>query len=178
VQKEYKVSLLLLCVICRGGLFSQVFYDAVQPETLKRGSVVSKKYFYVEENIFNLVSSYSKIFNINSNLIFAIIHTESNFNPLAVSNKGAQGLMQIMPETFQELKGENPFDSSDNIRCGVKYFYRLLSSYKNIRLALAAYNAGPGSVKNVIPNFKETKSYVKKVLTNHQNFSYKTNKEN
>lgn len=86
--------------------------------------------------------------------------------------------MQILPGTFQELKGKDPFDLSENIRCGIEYFCRQLSAYKNIRLALAAYNAGPGAVKKEVPNFKETKTYIKKILSYHQNFSYTKKKEN
>jgi soluble lytic murein transglycosylase-like protein len=173
----HKLTLYILCLFCHVGLSCQVFYKAVQPVSLNRGSVVFKKSFQVDERIFHLVLSYSKSFKVNPNLIFAIIHTESNFNHLAVSKKGAKGLMQIMPGTFRELKGKDPFDSSDNIRCGIEYFCRLLSSYKNIRLALAAYNAGPGAVKNEVPNFKETKAYIKKILSYHQKYSYSIKKE-
>ncbi len=99
-------------------------------------------------------------------LIKSIIKVESNFDPLAVSPKGAQGLMQIMPGTAEELNLENPFQPIKNIDSGSKYFKGLLDKFNgDIVKALAAYNAGENSFKDgEIPNYKETKNYVKKVI--------------
>ncbi|WP_306549157.1 lytic transglycosylase domain-containing protein [Desulfobulbus sp.] len=106
-------------------------------------------------------------------LIKAIIKAESNFDPTAVSPKGAQGLMQLMPATARDLQVADPFDPQDNITGGAKYLRFLLDSYEgDVELSLAAYNAGPGNVKNAIPNFPETRTYVAKVLDNYQ--SYRT----
>ncbi|HCU65169.1 MAG TPA: lytic transglycosylase domain-containing protein [Rheinheimera sp.] len=99
-------------------------------------------------------------------LIRAVIHAESGFQPRAVSKQGARGLMQLMPATARELGVKNSFDSHSNILAGSAYLAKLLQNFNgDIRLASAAYNAGPSAVAKYagIPPYAETKAYVKRV---------------
>ena len=101
-------------------------------------------------------------------LVKAVIKTESNFDPEAVSAKGALGLMQLMPATARELRVTNPLDPLENVTGGTRYLRTLLDSYDgNVALSLAAYNAGPGRVKDAIPNIPETRTYVARVLRHY-----------
>lgn len=100
-------------------------------------------------------------------LVKAVIKAESGFNHLAVSRKGAQGLMQLMPDTAAEVRVQDAFTPQDNIEGGVKYLRRLLERYDgNLALAVAAYNAGPMRVDEVggIPDIAETREYLARVL--------------
>jgi soluble lytic murein transglycosylase-like protein len=104
--------------------------------------------------------------NVDPNLVRALVKVESNFNPNAVSRKGAMGLMQIMPQTARRLKLTNPFNPEQNIDAGVKHLRDLLDSYNgDVRLSLAAYNAGMGAVARSagIPHYAETRNYVKRI---------------
>lgn len=123
-------------------------------------------------DIDELVEEIADKFKINASLVKAIIVAESNCNPSAVSKKGAQGLMQLMPSTAKKLKVSQPFDPRDNVVGGVKYIKGLLASYGDLRLALAAYNAGPGAVSKYagIPPYRETINYVKKVIRYYKKF--------
>ncbi len=113
---------------------------------------------------------FGKRHRIDPDLIRAIIEVESDYDPKSVSEAGAQGLMQIMPDTQKDLGVNNPFDPVENIEAGVRYFRAMLDRFKNVRLALAAYNAGPSSVEKYggIPPFAETRKYVTKVLTRYR----------
>ena len=104
-------------------------------------------------------------------LVKAVIKTESNFDPEAVSAKGALGLMQLMPATARELRVTNPLDPLENVNGGTRYLRTLLDNYDgNVALSLAAYNAGPGRVKDAIPNIPETKTFVARVLRHYASY--------
>lgn len=108
---------------------------------------------------------------IDPNLVRAVIKVESNYDPQAVSYAGAKGLMQLMDGTAEYLGVQNSFDPSQNIEGGVKYLAQQLQTFDgDVRLALAAYNAGPGNVQKYggVPPFDETQKYVQRVLGNYQ----------
>lgn len=131
--------------------------------------------------IIRIINRYALQYNVDPNLIYAIVKTESNFQPTAVSRAGARGLMQIMPEVWQEYNGLNCTGRHDsnticssgdcifapeaNIRVGVKYFRVLLDNYQGrVDLALEAYNAGLSNVKpGVTPKYRETRGYIGKI---------------
>lgn len=100
-------------------------------------------------------------------LVHAVVKVESDFNPYALSRKGAMGLMQLMPQTALDMNVQNSFNPNDNVDGGVKYLRYLIDRYEgNLSLALAAYNSGETAVKKwgTIPPFKETQNYVQRVL--------------
>ena len=104
--------------------------------------------------------------------IKAVIAVESSYNPKIVSHAGAQGLMQLMPDTAKRFNVSNPFDPDQNIRGGTKYLSFLHKRFNgDIKLILAGYNAGEGAVQkyNGIPPYKETIKYIPKVLKAYKN---------
>jgi soluble lytic murein transglycosylase-like protein len=132
--------------------------------------------FYVEDSAQydSLISEFSKKYEVDFALIKAMIRAESGFNPLAISRKGAKGLMQLMPETASRMNVSNVFNPRENIEGGVRHFKYLLSLFDNdVRLSLAAYNAGENLVAELrsIPPYRETVDYVRKVLSYYQSYS-------
>ncbi len=112
-------------------------------------------------------------YDVDHALIKAIIHVESGFDHRAVSNKGAQGLMQLMPQTSQQLHILNPFDPQQNIDGGTRYLRRMLDNFRgNLPLSLAAYNAGPELVQKTgtIPPIPLIEQYVHKVLQMYRHY--------
>lgn len=137
----------------------QLLPDPVQPAPLSSQSAPVGSL----EDVINKAAAANKV---PAKLLKSIIRHESNFNPKAVSHAGASGLMQLMPATARGLGVTNIFDPEQNVMAGAKFIKSMLDKYNgNLKLALAAYNAGPGNVDKYggIPPFKETQSYVRKV---------------
>jgi soluble lytic murein transglycosylase len=114
----------------------------------------------------DIIRRHASFFRLEEALVKAVIKVESDYQPRIVSKKGAQGLMQLIPATAKDLKVDNPFDPSENIRGGSEYLRQMLDLFNNdVELALAAYNSGPSTVQQYggIPPYNETRDYVKKV---------------
>ncbi|MGD8985441.1 MAG: transglycosylase SLT domain-containing protein [Desulfobacteraceae bacterium] len=127
---------------------------------------------YIEEYEGIIVQA-SRRFKVDPSLVKALIKAESDFDNRALSNKGAQGLMQLMPETANAMEVANPFSPEENIFGGTRYFSLLLERFKNDKiLALAAYNAGPEAVESYggLPPFPETEFFVAKVLEYYEKY--------
>ena len=113
-----------------------------------------------------IIREYARAYRLEEALVKAVIKAESNYNPQSLSNKGAQGLMQLIPETARLMKVSDPFDPAENIRGGSNYLRLMLDQFSgNLDLALAAYNAGPNAVQRHggIPPYTETRQYVQRV---------------
>jgi soluble lytic murein transglycosylase-like protein len=114
-----------------------------------------------------LVQQNAEIWQVDPALIKSVIANESSFNANATSNVGAQGLMQLMPETAATLGVRDPYDPAQNVSGGTRYLRQMLDRFKgDTRLAVAAYNAGPGAVEKYgdVPPYAETQQYVQNVL--------------
>ncbi len=129
---------------------------------------------YTDSQIHELVRLYCNKYGLDESLVHAMIHVESLGNPNAVSNKGASGLMQLMPGTAKDMGVRNIFDPAENIAGGTQFLAKLLDLFDgNVSLALAGYNAGPENVKKYdgIPPFRETQNYVRNVLAKWKLYS-------
>ena len=165
-----KVMLIVIIVLGSLSSFSATkltYKDKIMNYMQKENPKLSTK---DAESIYETVMYFSNKYKVSSDLIFAIIDQESNYNYKDSSSAGAIGLMQIIPATANYLK-INPYNSTQNIEGGVRYFKEMLDKYEKPSLALAAYNAGPGAVDkyNGIPPYKETTNYVSKISKIYQN---------
>ncbi|MGL5436396.1 MAG: lytic transglycosylase domain-containing protein [Lachnospiraceae bacterium] len=131
------------------------------------GNVLRDGLSGVAEDMDTIFEEAAAKYGLSSNLVRAVAKAESNFNPKAVSKAGAVGVMQLMPGTAKLLGVTDAYDARQNIMGGAKYLKENLDRFGDTRLALAAYNAGPNSVKKYggIPPYQETQSYVKKVMS-------------
>ena len=180
--KKNKVIIIALFLVLIVGLLGPIGFGEKMMKIM-----YSKKYE-------NLVVIYSEKYQVDSDLIFALIKAESNFNSSAVSGKGAKGLMQLMEETAKDVSkktdlkiepdeiGEKLLQADVNIELGTKYISILLEKYKNKEIAVAAYNAGIGTIdgwiqKGIIKSdgsdienipYKETNNYVRKILRDYK----------
>jgi soluble lytic murein transglycosylase-like protein len=137
---------------------------------VKANGLLAKPYIVKYDKIINRAS---RQFDVDAELIKAIIKAESSFEPNAISKSGAQGLMQLMPTTARDMKVHDPFDPEENILGGTKYLSMLLKRFKrNMRLAVAAYNIGPTRVDNHngIPPIPATRCFVERVMAYYQEY--------
>ena len=186
VENKKKPNKLLIFIIVIL-IFVMILLGPLEAGTKLMKVMYSKKYE-------NLIEMYSEKYQVDSNLIFAIVKAESNFNVSAVSSKGAKGLMQLMEDTAKDVAkktdskidldtiGEKLLHADTNIELGTKYISTLLKKYNNTALALTAYNAGIGTVDNWIEKgiikengediqnipYKETNNYVRKILRDYK----------
>ena len=176
-KKIFIIIIAILIIVVFLGIFKNKILKIIYPKTYKE-----------------IVSVYSEKYNVEENLVFALIKAESNFNSKAVSHRDAIGVMQIMEETAKDVANKNSIKIENenikqellkidnNINIGTKYLSTLLEKYKNKEIAVAAYNAGIGTVdgwiqKGIIKSdgsdienipYKETNNYVRKILRNYK----------
>ncbi|GAC1429530.1 MAG: hypothetical protein NVS1B11_26990 [Terriglobales bacterium] len=144
--------------------------EYLKQDSSKSSSPATKVTFvranFTQQQIDTAIDQAAARHNVDASLVRAVIKVESNFNPNAVSRKGAMGLMQLMPQTARQLNVSNPFDPQQNVDAGVRHLKKLMESYGgDVRLTLAAYNAGAGAVARSagVPHFAETRNYVKRI---------------
>jgi len=141
-------------------------HDSVQSANAKIVAANARGHQASQEEIDQSIVMAAARHNVDPNLVRAVVKVESNFNSNAVSRKGAMGLMQLMPSTARSLKVNNPFDPEQNVDAGVRHLKQLLENYGgDVKLTLAAYNAGSGAVarSSGVPHFAETQNYVRRI---------------
>jgi len=155
--------------------FSNTQSDARYRLYIRTRGIGGKQYIKEYEDV---IRKAAEQFSIEVNLIKAIIKAESSFDPDAISESGAQGLMQLMPDTANDMKVNDPFDPEENIFGGTRYLSLLLQRFnQDKRLAIAAYNVGPTTVTrhNAVPPIPQTRRFVEKVMRFYREFNEKTN---
>jgi soluble lytic murein transglycosylase-like protein len=152
-------------------------YRVYMKENSDSPAPVEKSYKPDTDKYDHLIAESCRLHGVDFALVKAIIRAESCFDPYAISSKGAEGLMQLLPVTSKRLNVANPFDPHENIKGGVQYLKYLLDRFNyDLRLSLAAYNAGETTVAQVngVPNYRETKNYVAEVLHYYQEYKKKS----
>lgn len=150
-------------------LSDQPLTNAVSTYTVRNSGIRTTRSVATSEiqSIYDdVIESAAATHGVRPELVRAVIQVESAFNPRARSNKGAMGLMQLMPATASDLGVDNPWDPVQNIQGGVAYLGSLIREFGDEVLALAAYNAGPGAVNRYgqrVPPYRETQDYVRKI---------------
>jgi len=119
-----------------------------------------------KDEIDKVIDKTAAKYGVDPELVKAVVEVESKYNEFAISRTGAIGLMQVMPLTFFEMGFQKPFNYIENIEAGTKYLSIQLKRFKDLQLALSAYNSGPQNVLKhmAVPDFIETKAYIKKIL--------------
>ena len=142
--------------------------------TPKKGTIAYKNFQQNRRQLAPLIRQQAREFKVDPALVMAVIHAESAYDKNAVSKAGAVGLMQLMPATAKRFGVHNRTNAAQNVKGGVKYLRYLLEMFQfNLKLALAAYNAGESAVLkygNNIPPYPETENYVEKVVAYYQNY--------
>jgi len=172
------VSLILFCTAAAANADIYKFVDengVTHFTNTPRGDgytkVISESTGQSEGNFDHIIREKSRKYDIEPSIIRALISAESNWDVYAISDKGAIGLMQLMPATAWEMNVKNPFDPEQNIEGGTRYLRMLLDRFNgNIEVAVAAYNAGPGAVQKSggIPSFSETRKFVRNVISSYR----------
>ena len=140
--------------------------EMMTPDSEPTLTPVASSSFMTPVQIDTAIEKAAERHNVDPNLVRAVVKVESNFNPRAVSRKGAMGLMQLMPFTARQLKVTNPFDPQQNVDAGVRHLKQLLDNFGgDVKLTLAAYNAGTNAVlrSSGMPPYAETRNYVKRI---------------
>lgn len=177
MSKTILISAIILVIIITMGLASHAdIYKYIDEKgvihftniPMGKGykKILSENSTQVKGSYDHIISNKSSKYNIEPDIIKAVITAESNWDPKAISHKGAIGLMQLMPTTAEDMQVSNPFDPEENIEGGTRYLRHLLDKFNgDLDLALAAYNAGPGRVEESggIPAISETTRFVRNV---------------
>ena len=167
--------------VCFADIFKYIDKNGVPRFTNIKKDTRYKLYIKVENKdpeVFmnkygSLINQASRQFNLEPSLVKAVIMVESGFDPKAVSKKGAQGLMQLMPKTAADMAVEDPHNPEENIFGGTRYLSKLLERFESdVKLALAAYNAGPERVEKYkgVPPFPETERFIEKVMSFYKQY--------